>query len=120
MTVVISTTIRFDSRGTTTAEVTCVPSLALLERIVALPGRRELTIEAPVDRVVNVYDAGDFVLAGVMDGTVTPHRVRFEADAGAPEHMFRRGDLVALRRPKPAAPLCRWAAIKPGQPWRLV
>ena len=35
---------------------------------------------------------------------------------------FRRGDLVAVRIPKPPKwpPLCRWAAIKPGQPWRLV
>lgn len=141
-----STSMRFDSRGTTTAEVTCIPTQTLLDRVVALPGRRELTIVAPVDPGVEIWAAGEVILAGVMAGTVEPREVRFEVSAAPSEPMFRRGgrvnaadlvlardgsvprdgfrrgDLVAVRIPKPPKwpPLCRWAAIKPGQPWRLV
>lgn len=54
--------------------------------------------------MIHTFNADDLVLA--RDGSV-------------PLDGFRRGDLVALRPSKPAPPLCRWAAIKSGQPWRL-
>jgi hypothetical protein len=116
--VIFETRIYFDLHSPT-IEVTCVPSDALLGRIMALGGRRELTIRAPMVDGWGTWDAGEAMLADIAAGKAQPREARFEVDPAArPLNDPPWQDWWApLSSDEP--PLMRWAAIKPGQPWRL-
>ena len=76
----------FDGSAGSTVRVTCEPTPALLERIVSLGGRQELTIAAKLaPGARDPLHAAQAVLCGVLDGTVTPISADVAAQKPAPE-----------------------------------
>lgn len=98
---ICETSIRFDSlHDRATARVRCVPTPALLERILKLGGHQELTIEAPAPNMPGTWDCGEAIVQAILDGTLVPTRVELEATPGryrvAWGESVQPGMLVAL------------------------
>ncbi len=107
----------YGAKGGARVRIYVEPTGALLERLLSLTGRKELVIEAPAMDSGSLTAMGSAVLAGIIDGSVIPYCGTLEVQQADPFAFLVLDERLPFAQPK-HPPLMRWAAIKPGAPWR--